>query len=103
MKDKIKQKVSHMEIIREAMHSRGWKAADLSRASGVSTGVISRYFNPRNKKQLNADNLFALLSAVGLLADQSQIVSLVEKKKQVESLLADIEITIQTLKSFLLK
>lgn len=64
MKHLIKQKVSHVEFIRNKMVSRGWKAADLSRASGVSTGILSRYFNDDG---ISADNLFAVMLALNAL------------------------------------
>jgi len=47
------------------MRDRGWTAADLSRASGVSTGVLSRFFHDDG---MSADNLFAVLIALDLLA-----------------------------------
>lgn len=63
MKQLIKQKVSHVEFIRQKMITHGWNAAQLSRVSGVSTGVLSRYFNDDG---ISADNLFAVMEALNL-------------------------------------
>jgi len=63
VKQKRKQKVSHVEFIREQMKKKGWNAAALSRASGVSTGVLSRYFNDDG---ISADNLFAIMDSLNL-------------------------------------
>jgi len=63
MKDLVKHKFSHVEIIKAAMREKGWNAADLSRSSGVSSGVLSRYFNDSG---ISADNLYAIQRALGL-------------------------------------
>lgn len=63
MKDFVNQDISHVEIIKVALRERGWSAADLSRASGVSSGVLSRYFNASG---ISADNLYAIQKALGL-------------------------------------
>ena len=65
MKKEVKRNISQVELIRRAMQDRGWNAADLSRASGVSTGVLSRFFHDDG---MSADNLFAVLIALDLLA-----------------------------------
>lgn len=63
MKNKVKDYLPHVEIIRKAMIEKGWNAAKLSRVSGVSTGVLSRYFK---NDGISADNLYAVLKALGL-------------------------------------
>jgi hypothetical protein len=65
MKKKVKKKVSHLELVKKAKEKKGWNAAELSRQSGVSTGVISRYLN----KVLGAsdDNLFSMMYALDLV------------------------------------
>lgn len=65
MENEVKKKISQVELIRQAMQARGWKAAELSRASGVSTGVLSRFFNDDG---ISADNFYAILVALNLLA-----------------------------------
>ena len=65
MKREVKENISQVEFVRQAMRGRGWNAADLSRASGVSTGVLSRFFHDDG---MSADNLFAVLIALDLLA-----------------------------------
>jgi transcriptional regulator with XRE-family HTH domain len=64
MKREVKKNISQVELVRTAMQSRGWSAADLSRASGVSTGVLSRFFHDDG---MSADNLFAVLASLDLL------------------------------------
>jgi SOS-response transcriptional repressor LexA len=59
----VKKNILHLEIIKSEMASRGWTAAKLSRASGVSTGVLSRYFN---NDGISSNNLYAVLLALGL-------------------------------------
>lgn len=65
MKAKVKKKVSHLELVKKAKEKKGWNAAELSRQSGVSTGVISRYLN----KVLGTsdDNLFSMLRSLDLI------------------------------------
>jgi len=63
----VKGNVSHIKLICDAMNMRGWTQADLSRASGVSTGTLSKYFNPANDKSMSADNLFDVLKALDLI------------------------------------
>jgi SOS-response transcriptional repressor LexA len=53
----------HVELIRNEMKARGWNAAKLSRVSGVSTGVLSRYFN---NDGISSDNLYAVMQALDL-------------------------------------
>jgi len=67
VKQLIKQNVSHLELVRDALKSRGWTAAELSRKSGVSTGVISRYLN--EVLGINDDNLYSILCALDLIQD----------------------------------
>ena len=65
MKNTVKKKVSHLELVKKALKERGWRAAELSRRSGVSTGVLSRYLN----KILGTsdDNLFSILCTLDLI------------------------------------
>ena len=65
VKDSVKVNISHVELIKSVMKARGWNAAKLSRISGVSTGVLSRYFNDDG---ISSDNLFAVMQALGLNA-----------------------------------
>jgi hypothetical protein len=65
MKSKIKKKVLHMELVKAAMIRKGWNAAELSRQSGVSTGVLSRYLNA--VLGMSDDNLFAVMTALDLI------------------------------------
>jgi len=67
MKQLIKKKIAHMELIRQKMVVKGWKPAKLARVSGVTPGVLSRYFN---KGGISADNLFAVLNALDLFYPQ---------------------------------
>jgi SOS-response transcriptional repressor LexA len=61
--------ILHVDIVRNAMRARGWNAAKLSRVSGVSTGVLSRYFN---KGGISSDNLYAVMQALGLQSPNTQ-------------------------------
>jgi len=65
MKATVKKKISHLELVKRAKEKKGWNAAELSRQSGVSTGVISRYLN----KVLGTsdDNLFSMLCSLDLI------------------------------------
>ncbi|MGP8154580.1 MAG: helix-turn-helix domain-containing protein [Smithella sp.] len=65
MKNTVKKKVSHLELVKKALKEKRWKAAELSRRSGVSAGVLSRYLN----KVLGTsdDNLFSILRALDLI------------------------------------
>lgn len=65
MKNTVKKKVSHLELVKEALKEKGWRAAELSRRSGVSTGILSRYLN----KVLGTsdDNLFSILCTLDLI------------------------------------
>jgi|GEM_PF-1228046 len=65
MKLKIKKKVPHMELVKAAMSERNWTAAELSRQSGVSTGVLSRYLNA--VLGMSDDNLFAVMTTLGII------------------------------------
>jgi SOS-response transcriptional repressor LexA len=63
VKDSVKGNVSHVDLVKSEMKARGWNAAKLSRVSGVSTGVLSRYFNDDG---ISSDNLFAVMHALSL-------------------------------------
>lgn len=65
MKSKIKKKISHMELVKTAMQRKNWTAAELSRQSGVSTGVLSRYLNA--VLGMSDDNLFAVFTSLDLI------------------------------------
>lgn len=65
MKVSVKDKVSHLKLIKDSMAAHGWSAAELSRRSGVSTGVLSRYLN--KVLGMSDDNLFDVLCALGLI------------------------------------
>lgn len=66
MKDKTQGEFAYVELLSEAMKRTGWKAADLSRASGVSEGVISRTL--KGGRNLTGLNLFKMLSALGVIS-----------------------------------
>jgi transcriptional regulator with XRE-family HTH domain len=55
--------ISHVEEIKREMQARGWKAAKLSKLSGVSTGVLSRYFNNHG---ISSNNLYAIMTTLGI-------------------------------------
>ncbi|MGD0279953.1 MAG: helix-turn-helix transcriptional regulator [Smithella sp.] len=65
MKNTVKKKVSHLELVKKALKERGWRAAELSRRSGVSTGILSRYLN--EVLGTSDDNLFAILCTLDLI------------------------------------
>lgn len=52
------------DILREALSARGWKAADLVRATGIPKGTISYYLHGKTCPRL--DRLERLCSALGL-------------------------------------
>ena len=63
MEDKVNINILHVELVKSEMKAKGWNAAKLSRISGVSTGVLSRYFN---KGGISSDNLYAIMQSLGL-------------------------------------
>lgn len=63
MEHNIKDKFLFIEIVKNEMKARGWNAAKLSNISGVSTGVLSRYFN---NDGISSNNLIAVMRALGL-------------------------------------
>jgi len=70
MKDKNQEKFAFVEPIREAMKARGWKAVDLSRASGVNEAAISRLL--KGGRSLSAANLYAMMIALEFVGPPSQ-------------------------------
>jgi transcriptional regulator with XRE-family HTH domain len=73
MKLKIKKKVPHMDMVKAAMAERNWTAAELSRQSGVSTGVLSRYLNA--VLGMSDDNLFAVMTTLGIINKNQKVKS----------------------------
>lgn len=61
MEQDCKQNVTPMEQIRERMKQKGWKQADLARATGVSTAVLSRFFA---NDGISDRNLFHVMTAL---------------------------------------
>lgn len=62
MEQDCKQNIAQIEQIRERMKQKGWKQADLARATGVSTGVLSRFFG---NDGISDKNLFRVMTALG--------------------------------------
>lgn len=56
-----------VEPIKKAMEILGWKAADLSRVSGVNESVISRIL--KGGRQASAANFYQVLCALGMICD----------------------------------
>ena len=67
MEQDCKQNNSQIEQIRERMKQKGWKQADLARATGVSTGVLSRFLNDDG---ISDKNLFRVLEALDFFKDE---------------------------------
>lgn len=59
---------SYVEIILKKMKGMGLSQADLSRQTGVSSGVLSRFFNYDG---ISDRNLFAILGALNILKEDT--------------------------------
>lgn len=68
MEQDCKQNISQIEQIRERMKQKGWKQADLARATGVSTGVLSRFFG---NDGISDRNLFRVMTALGFFKGET--------------------------------
>jgi len=68
VKDEIKKNVSILKllpVVRKAMNEKGWtEDARLSEASGVSTGVVSRFLN---RGEISGENLCVILNSLELI------------------------------------
>lgn len=53
--------------LRKAMAMKGWRQADLAKATGFSDGQISSWYNERFRP--NAENMAVIASALGVSVD----------------------------------
>ncbi len=59
----------YIEFVRQKMLDKKWNQSKLSKESGVSEGVISKFFN---QDGISHRNLFAVLDTLGLLQEKVQ-------------------------------
>ncbi|MEN6375501.1 MAG: helix-turn-helix transcriptional regulator [Smithella sp.] len=67
MENIVKHKIALMEnvaIVEKAMRSKGWSKNQLAKESGVSSAVITRFFQDG---MINSKNTFKILNALDLL------------------------------------
>lgn len=71
MKNEVKEKFPLMEIVArvdDAMKSRGWNKAKLTKESGASSAAVTRFFQDG---KISSENTLKILTTVGLLVNSN--------------------------------